>query len=269
MADITGSKLKNILRGTDEIDFLYGTNGDDILIALAGNDLLDGGQGADSMRGGPGNDVYYVDNLNDKIIEIAGEGIDSVFSMVDGYRLPGQVENLTILDLDGLLGTTAYGNSLNNVIKAQNGEGYSYDDTFFGGGGNDTLLGGSGNDRLYGQTGNDILDGTTDAGSRIRGLSDGFDLLIGGDGADTYVLGDGNNYLGEEFVEIVGFSWRQGDKLQVADPTLYRVERSSSSLSGNAAKETLIYQGDDLIAMLVDRPNFDISRDFITAVSTV
>jgi serralysin len=266
MANVIGTDIQDILRGTGEVDFLYGEDGDDRLFAFEGNDVLDGGRGADSMTGGKGNDFYYVDNLNDRILERIGEGIDTVLSMVDGYRLNSNIENLTMLDIDGVLGTTAYGNSLGNVMVAKNGEGFSYDDTFFGAGGNDTLLGGSGSDRLNGDDGNDLLDGTIDAGTRLRGVSDGFDLLIGGKGADTYVLGDGQNYLGAEYAEIVGFSWQQGDKLRVADPSIYRIELSASSMAGNATRDTLIYQGNDLIALLVDKPNFDSARDFITLV---
>jgi Ca2+-binding RTX toxin-like protein len=266
MADLYGTDLNDILNGSAEVDFLYGYSGDDRLFGFEGNDFLDGGAGADRMAGGAGNDVYSVDSLGDRVIELADQGIDTVRATVDGYRLANGVENLEMLDIDGVLGTTAYGNGLDNVISAKNGNGYSYNDVFFGGAGNDTLLGGTGSDRLNGGTGNDTLNGLADPFSRIRGFSDGFDVLTGGSGADTYALGNGTNYLGEEFAEIIGFSQSQGDKLLVSDPTIYRIERTASSLAGNATLDTAIYQGDDMIALLVDRPNFDAASGFITTV---
>ncbi|MCG8363709.1 MAG: DUF642 domain-containing protein, partial [Pseudanabaenales cyanobacterium] len=55
--------------------------------------------------------------------------------------------------------------------------------------GNDSLTGGSGNDTLYGGAGDDILNGTD---SVAIGLNEQ-DTLMGGDGADQFILGDANS----------------------------------------------------------------------------
>jgi Ca2+-binding RTX toxin-like protein len=49
------------------------------------------------MIGGLGNDTYYVDNIGDKVVENANEGIDTVQSKIS-YTLGANVENLNLLD---------------------------------------------------------------------------------------------------------------------------------------------------------------------------
>ena len=68
-----------------------------------GNNLIDGGAGADAMSGGAGNDIYFVDNAGDAVIENAGEGNDTVFSTAH-FALSANVENLVLqggADLQG------------------------------------------------------------------------------------------------------------------------------------------------------------------------
>ena len=60
------------------------------------------------MLGGVGNDVYFVDNAGDVVIENAGEGNDTVFSTAH-FRLSANVENLV---LQGSADLQGYGNSL-------------------------------------------------------------------------------------------------------------------------------------------------------------
>jgi|LakWasM104_HOW12_FD_contig_111_155901_length_8940_multi_4_in_0_out_0_1 serralysin len=52
-------------------DSLVGGNGNDFITGYAGNDSIDGGAGEDIMTGGSDDDTYYVDNINDKVIELA------------------------------------------------------------------------------------------------------------------------------------------------------------------------------------------------------
>jgi Ca2+-binding RTX toxin-like protein len=110
--------------------------GDDTLIGNGGNDTLNGGTGNDTMQGGGGNDTYYVDSTNDLVIELAGQGTDTVYASID-YILTANVENL-VLTAISLNGT---GNDLNNIITGNAGN-----NILTGSGGNDTLFGGAGVD---------------------------------------------------------------------------------------------------------------------------
>ncbi|MFM8759815.1 MAG: calcium-binding protein, partial [Methylophilaceae bacterium] len=78
----------NVLR-----DQLFGNEGDDTLVTRSGKDILNGGTGVDSMAGGDGDDIYYVDNSLDAILEttLATGGFDHVFSSVS-FTLSGGVE---------------------------------------------------------------------------------------------------------------------------------------------------------------------------------
>ncbi|MGH6946456.1 MAG: type I secretion C-terminal target domain-containing protein [Kiloniellales bacterium] len=86
--------------GSGYADYLNGGAGDDILFGGKGADTLDGGTGADEMFGGKGDDSYFVDDAGDTVVEHELKGIDEVFSTVD-YVLPENVENLTLLDIQG------------------------------------------------------------------------------------------------------------------------------------------------------------------------
>ena len=72
MNQLVGNSFDNALDG--------GTN-NNTLIGGGGNDTLDGGTGVDGMIGGTGNDTYFVDNVGDVIVENAGEGIDTVYTV--------------------------------------------------------------------------------------------------------------------------------------------------------------------------------------------
>lgn len=58
---------------------LTGYGGSDTILGGVGNDTLDGGTGRDSLTGGLGDDSYYVD-YGDRVVELAGEGFDTVFT---------------------------------------------------------------------------------------------------------------------------------------------------------------------------------------------
>ena len=89
--------------------------------------------------GGAGNDIYFVDNAGDLVIENPGEGTDAVFASVN-YTLTANVETLVLQGAGNLPGT---GNALDNKL--------------FGNSGNNTLDGGAGADVLTGNAGNDTF----------------------------------------------------------------------------------------------------------------
>src|SRR5690606_25546785 len=91
----------------------------------------------DTLRGGKGNDTYILNNANDKVEELANEGIDTVKAAFD-YSLTANVENLILTGEDNINGT---GNELNNSITGNQGH-----NILDGGKGVDKLIGGKGND---------------------------------------------------------------------------------------------------------------------------
>lgn len=163
---LSGTALSDLLTGDIGNDRLSGLAGNDTLNGGGGNDTLIGGVGIDRMVGGAGNDVYYVDNAGDRVIEAANQGIDLVYSMVS-HTLAAYVENLNLAGSTGLSGT---GNGLGNLINGNGGN-----NRLSGLDGNDTLNGGAGNDTLEGGTGHDVLNGGA-----------GIDRMSGGMGNDVY-----------------------------------------------------------------------------------
>ncbi|CAN5227065.1 hypothetical protein BH10PSE6_BH10PSE6_00980 [soil metagenome] len=182
--------------GTEGFDTLNGGTGDDTLIAGAGDgDRLDGGAGADSMSGGAGDDLYYVDDVGDDVIEASGAGTDEVQSSIS-YVLSYNLENLTLI---GLASVDGRGNSANNRLGGTAGDnllvGRGGHDLLEGFDGNDTLNGGDGNDSLSGDTGADNMNGG--AGNDIYYVDNVGDVVTDSGGVDevnsqiSYILGAG------------------------------------------------------------------------------
>lgn len=115
---------------------------DDYLIGTSGNDIISGGlssiafttDGKDTMEGGAGDDSYIVnDNTSptvDTIIELAGEGVDTVFTSVS-YTLGAELENIVAA---GTTTVTLTGNAKDNYLDGLQS---SAADSLFGAGGND------------------------------------------------------------------------------------------------------------------------------------
>ena len=167
-------------------NWIAGNSGDNVLKGLAGNDTLDGGAGADAMHGGAGNDVFYVDNAGDRVVELAGEGTDTVRTGFT-HTLAANVERLELLHGGNAWGT---GNGLDNVVAGNSGN-----NVLAGMGGNDTVQGGAGADTLYGGAGNDVLSGGPGGDQFVFDLapnaSTNIDVVVDFDpAADTFALDD-------------------------------------------------------------------------------
>jgi Ca2+-binding RTX toxin-like protein len=126
-----------------------------------------------------------------------------------------------------------------------------------GGSGNDTLFGGTGSDRLYGDDGNDRI-----IGGGFTFNSNEYDTLQGGQGSDTFVLGNVTRsyYLGNGYATITDFNG-QFDWLEVhGSASNYSFGRGN--WGGSSLLDTGIYYNNNLIAVLQDTSNVSISRDF-------
>lgn len=207
---VFGDAGNDTLYGGDGNDSLNGGIGADRLYGGAGNDSLDGGIGNDTMAGGAGDDVYFVDSGNDRIIETAGAGTDSVYSTVS-HSLSAGVERLVLIGAIGLSGT---GNVLNNTII-----GTGKDDTLDGGAGTDTLIGGKGNDLYY-------VDSAADSISELAG--EGRDSVIA---SASYVLSDNL----ENLTLFVGNLTGTGNALS----NLLVGSSGNDTLYGGAGRDTL------------------------------
>ncbi|MDZ7858763.1 LamG-like jellyroll fold domain-containing protein [Sphaerotilus sp.] len=129
-----GGDDANTLTGNSGHNLLDGGAGNDTLIGGAGNDTLLGNAGDDSMLGGSGNDTYRVASVGDTVVELAGEGTDSVEAYLS-YTLGANVENVALFGS----ALTATGNALANQIT-----GNSLANTLTGAAGNDTYVMGRG-----------------------------------------------------------------------------------------------------------------------------
>ena len=175
-----------------------------------GNDKLDGGTGADTLNGGLGNDVYFLDNVGDKVEEGAGGGTDIVHSLV-GFSFGDSVQIETVI-FDAAMPILCIANNFANTLTmvgtgkaTMNGNGGNdtltgsgADDALLGGNDNDVLNGGSGNDGLAGGNGNDKLTGGEGDDTLIGGA--GKDTMVGGKGDDTYIVED----IGDTVTELAG-----------------------------------------------------------------
>lgn len=202
---VKGDDGNDTIDGGAGNDNLQGGAGDDVILGGSGADTLDGGTGTDVLKGGSGNDTYIVDFVTETVIELAGEGTDTVKTRLGVYTLPDQVENLTFIGTASFLGL---GNALANKI--------------IGGAGSDTLDGAAGADTLTGASGDDVFaftigeadsDKVTDftgagapGGDRLSFSGYGIDGTITQVGtSDFYTLQAGVAYGGAtETIQIVG-----------------------------------------------------------------
>lgn len=202
---------------------IYGTTWDDYLDGTNYADNIYAEAGDDSVYAGDGDD--YVDGWTGDDYVDGGAGDD----YVDGYD-----GNDT---LDGWTG--------DDYINGEAG-----DDYILGYDGNDTLVGGAGNDDINGEYGDDILTG-------YGFTSYEYDELTGGDGADTFVLGDswGAFYEGSGYATITDFNGAEGDKIQVYGSI------DDYTLSEYGGGMDIYYQG-DVVGYVENTTNVIASLDF-------
>lgn len=221
---LTGTANAETLNGGEGDDTLSGLGANDTLNGFGGNDVLIGGAGDDTLVGGQGNDTYEVTDFGDLVVELLGEGTDTVFSYLDSYMLTANVETLSL------------------VGAARVGVGNSMANTLFGTADANILIGGAGADWMVGRQGDDLYE-VTDAGDTI--------LEHAGEGTDTvfsylesYVLG-----ANVERLELVGRARTGSTNVEGGtivgnglDNTLI-VGGGSASLTGGGGHDTAVIGG--------------------------
>lgn len=196
--NLGGKGEADVLDGLSAGDTLLGLAGNDQLNGFGGNDTLDGGAGNDRMAGGAGNDLYLLDANGDVVVELPGEGRDTVLAKAS-YTLAPNIEALT---LGGTLGLAGYGNNSDNVLN-----GNSANNFLAGNGGNDILQGGAGNDSLVDNSGKNLFDGGA-----------GNDSLAGGAGNELFIGAAGNDIINPgSGIDIIAFN--RGDGSDTLNPS--------------------------------------------------
>jgi len=197
--DLTGNAQANRIEGAQNlINYVDGGAGNDTLIGGDLDDQLSGGAGLNRLVGGKGNDVYFIDDANQDIAELAGEGTDAIcISTAFDVTLGANIEN-QFMALPGAQSLFASqfgafnvtGNDLDNILNGSNAvnrlDGGKGNDRLIAFGGDDSVYGGEGNDSLSGGLGNDLLDGG--AGNDTLSGGVGNDNMTGGAGNDTYLV---------------------------------------------------------------------------------
>jgi Ca2+-binding RTX toxin-like protein len=174
----SGRGGNDVLYGSNYSDTLYGGDGNDILLCFYSVG------GVDMVIGGNGDDVYYLYEEGDVIIEDAGAG-----SGYDTYYTQASVTLGTNVEQAVIYGvaTAVTGNSSNNNLFGNNS---SFALTLDGAAGDDWLIGSSLNDTMLGGANNDVL----------QGLS-GTNLMSGGTGDDQYFSTAAADVITENFGE--------------------------------------------------------------------
>jgi Ca2+-binding RTX toxin-like protein len=310
--EIAGNEHSNMLRGFDGNDTLFGERGTDTLIGGRGDDtyiLADCRyrQGSSYLYERSG----ATSANEDTVIEHAGEGTDTVRTVFD-YTLGENVENLELMwytDNSGFWPVNVYalrgtGNSLDNRLYGNEG-----DNILDGREGADYMSGRGGNDTYYVDNVRDVVDesqydsGTDTVSSRLSyrlgtavenlilvgpevltGTGNALDnrldgtqssaanVLTGGLGNDTYILGAGDTIV-EDFGEgidtvISGESYTLATNLEnltligtaattgvgdAADNTLDGSQNSAgNTLIGGLGNDTYVVDGTDVIVENAD-----------------
>ena len=232
---LDGGAGNDLLDGGAGADTLAGAGGGDTLTGGSGDDSIDGGAGTDSLVGGAGNDIYAVDNLADKVFEVAGGGTDTVLTRLATYSLASlsAVENLSYTGSANFKGR---GNALDNALTGGSGN-----DTLTGGDGNDSLDGGAGADQMVGGLGNDTYM-VDNIGDVVKETGLGYDVVLASLPSRSIIT------LSRDVEELVLLGSADVRGFGNSSANLLRGNAGANGLFGKAGNDTLLGGGgDDLL----------------------
>ncbi|WP_173980030.1 calcium-binding protein [Magnetospirillum sp. UT-4] len=229
-----------------------------------GNDQIAGVEGkADTggLAGGRGDDTYIVDQAGDRVIELAGQGVDTVVSYASSYKLAANVENLTLAGSGAQNGT---GNDAANLIK---GNGAA--NVLNGGNGDDHLVGGAGNDTLQGWNGADIMEGGL--GNDVYIVSRATDKVVelSDQGVDT-VKAAQSWTLGQYLENLELFGGAKANATGNAWANVIKGNSAANVIDGKAGNDVLTGGGGkDTFVLNAAGTGTDTIKDFQVGVDTL
>jgi uncharacterized protein len=238
--------FENII-GSAGQDSLWGDAGDNRISGGAGFDIIVSGGGTNTLLGGANGDVYYVQGVNDVVVEAVGDGgYDVVLAQVD-FAL-GAGSEVEALAVSGSAGISLTGNELRQVLTGGIGN-----DILNGGGGNDLLISGAGTNTLAGGANDDIYYAQGIGDIVTENAGGGFDVVLAGgnlilaSNSEVEVIAV-NTASG---VTIIGSDINQTIQGNAGDDRIVG-GRGNDTLTGNAGSDTFVLR------------NTFADRDFIT-----
>ena len=204
VARVHQTAVFSVVEPPAEVDTHAGTSSDSGIVAANGNDVVAASVGADTVQGGAGDGRIdgsgggnaLSGGAGDDII-FGGLGADLIAGGAGNDELHGGAGDDTITGDDG--DDVIFGDAGNDILDGGAGT-----DSLSGGDGNDVIAGGAGNDHIDGGAGADTLDlsvsavavavdldaGTASGDETGNDSITGIEFVIGGSGADTFVIGD-------------------------------------------------------------------------------
>jgi len=221
------SNVENLtLTGTNAID---GTGNalDNVIRGNSAANTLNGGTGNDMLYGGAGDDTYVIGDAHAKVIELAGEGNDTVQASVD-YSLAG-MSNIETLMLTGSA-VRATGNAEHNILIGTAGS-----NTLDGAGGGDTMQGGAGNDVYYVRNAGDVIVENANEGTADTVLASVSYTLGATAQVERLAAADSNQTTA---INLTGNAWSH----------LIQGNNGANVLTGGSGNDTLMgYGGNDTL----------------------
>jgi Ca2+-binding RTX toxin-like protein len=202
---IEGGEGADRCNGGTENDTIYGGNGHDHLDGHFGNDTLIGGYGNDVLLGSTGDDKLHGEYDNDILHGEAGNDWLDGYHGNDTYFFDADLSlgSDAVHDSEGGIDTLDFSLTTSREVKVnladRNQQTVNANhrltlrvdaaiENLFGGAGSDWLGGNSLVNFLWGGTGSDTLFGDAGNDGLFGGADHGRDVLIGGPGADRFLM---------------------------------------------------------------------------------
>jgi len=267
---LNGADGDDLLHGDADADTLVGGAGNDALFGDDGNDMLDGGGGADTLYGGLGDDTYVQTDAADTLVELPGEGVDTLQTTVaqrfaSGIELSnfanytrgvaelsGGIENLVLLHPASNSPRTdwiyARGNAGNNLIDAR-GE-FVNPVVVDGGAGADALRGGAGDNIFVVDNVGDVIEDLPGAADVRNTVMTSIDYTLGTGLQDAWLLAGPQGYTPLRVTGNEGSNtfnaW--GSAMVEVEPGVFESKGSNDTLVGLSGDDVYyIAAGDSVI----------------------